>query len=247
MTVREGAKRVLEVAHLLPAAEACRTRLGAYRPSVVRAGRDDLAMRVALATTLKPDSHCIDVGAHTGTVLTEMIRLAPLGRHVAFEPLPHLAAGLRATFPGVDVREVALSDRAGRTTFTHVRSNPAYSGFRRRSYPGAEDVEEIEVVTGALDDCLPSDLCPAVIKIDVEGAEAEVLRGAMRTMSTHRPLVLFEHGVGGADHYGTTSTEVYGLLGGCGLRIFDSEGMGPYSEADFCASFTAPMWNWMAV
>lgn len=246
MTFRSDARRLLDGSHLLPGARAWKARLEGYRPSALRASRDELAMRVALATRLEPGSDCVDVGAHTGAVLEHMLRLAPMGRHLAFEPLPAMAASLRARFPAVDIREVALSDRSGRATFTHVRTRPAYSGFRRRSYPGAEEVEEIEVRTATLDECLPSGFCPAVVKIDVEGAEAEVLRGAAETLSAHRPLVLFEHGAGGADHYGTTSEEVFGLLSDCGLAVFDSEGEGPYSERSFSEAFSAPMWNWIA-
>jgi FkbM family methyltransferase len=63
---------------------------------------------------LREDADCLDVGAHAGSVLREIVRLAPRGRHVAWEPLPGLAAGLRADFPGVAVREAALADQAGR-------------------------------------------------------------------------------------------------------------------------------------
>ena len=200
-----------------------------------------------MAVALRPDSTCIDVGAHEGSVLAEIVRKAPDGRHIAFEPLPHFAAQLRTSFPSVDVREIALSDRPGVVPFNFVRTNPAYSGFRRRTYPGVEEVEEIMVQTAALDDCLAADMMPTLIKIDVEGAEAEVLRGATRTIAAHRPVILFEHGIGGADHYGTSSLEIFQLIHDCGLRIFDSDGVGPYSEATFCTSFEAPMWNWLAV
>lgn len=204
-------------------------------------------MKVALAVALRHGASCIDVGAHEGSVLADMVRLAPHSRHLAFEPLPHLASELRVKFPTVDVREIALSDASGQARFTFVRTNPGYSGFRQRTYPGVEEVEELEVVTATLDECIPPDLSPAVIKIDVEGAEAEVLRGAAGTLSAHRPLVFLEHGIGGANHYGTTSAEIFELLSSAGLRIFDSDGVGPYSKADFCESFTLPMWNWMAL
>lgn len=245
--IRADTRRLLEAMRLLPAAQRLNAHVSARKPLADRTARDEAAVRVALAITLREDSHCVDVGAHTGTILGTMLRLAPRGRHVAFEPLPHLAAQLRTQFPTVDVREVALSDSARRAVFHYVRTNAEYSGLRRRTYPGAERVEMIEVSTAALDDCLPADFRPAVIKIDVEGAEAEVLRGAARTISDHRPLILFEHGIGGADHYGTSPAEVFRLLCDAGLRIFDSDGVGPYTEDDFCASFTAPMWNWIAM
>ena len=63
---------------------------------------------------LEPDSDCLDVGAHAGSVLAELVRLAPEGRHVAWEPLPEFAERLRRAYPEVEVREAALSDEAGR-------------------------------------------------------------------------------------------------------------------------------------
>ncbi len=57
--------------------------------------------------------------------------------------------------------------------------------------------------TERLDDALPDGLVPRLIKVDVEGAEMLVLRGAQRTIARHRPSILFEHGIGAADRYGS--------------------------------------------
>jgi FkbM family methyltransferase len=210
--------------------------------------RDDYALRLLLSFTLRPDSCCVDVGSNDGAMLEDFLRLAPDGRHVAFEPLPHLAERLRLRFPAADVRETALSDRSGRASFTFVRSRPAYSGFRERSYPGDEELEQIEVQVERLDDVLPVDYVPTLVKIDVEGAELEVLRGARETLRAHRPLVVFEHGKGAADHYGTRPSEVFSLLADeAGLRVFDMDGNGPYSLSGFEEAYEAgDRWNFLA-
>ena len=211
----------------------------------LRSGEDSL--RLLLAFTLSADANCIDVGAHRGDVLRDMLRLAPQGRHIAYEPIPELAAGLAREFPGVDVRNAALSDSAGETSFVHVRSNPAYSGFREREYPGEEQLEHLTVRTERLDDVLPDGYVPALVKVDVEGAELQVFRGMAETLARHRPVVFFEHGQGAADRYGTSSSEVHDLLvGHAGLRIFDERGGGPYSRDEFEALFTQPIWNFVA-
>lgn len=62
----------------------------------------------------------------TGTLLREIIRIAPRGRHIAVEPLPHLASTLRTVFPTVEVHEIAVSDHTGREMFIHVENDPAY-------------------------------------------------------------------------------------------------------------------------
>src|SRR5262245_52338170 len=52
----------------------------------------------------------VDVGAHYGTFLSHVCRLAPRGRHLAFEPTPEKARFLRRRFPEVTVYQAAASD-----------------------------------------------------------------------------------------------------------------------------------------
>jgi FkbM family methyltransferase len=183
--------------------------------------RYDGQAEAVMARVLTAKSNCLDVGAHTGTVLRIILQYAAQGRHVAFEPLPHCAAQLRVDFPQVEVREVALSEAAGDTTFEHVVTNPGYSGLRRRLYERPdEEIRTIAVRTARLDDLVPSDRPITLVKIDVEGAELQVLRGGLRTLTRCKPFVIFEHGKGASDYYGTTAADVYDLLAGqCGLRI----------------------------
>src|SRR5215212_2301575 len=92
-----------------------------FLPAHIRTDiRDTQLLVELLVEVLEPDSDCLDVGAHAGSVLREMVRLAPRGRHVAWEPLPTFAAQLREQFPRVEVREAALGDRAGTRTFAHM-------------------------------------------------------------------------------------------------------------------------------
>jgi hypothetical protein len=150
-------------------------------------------------------------------------------------------------FPAVDVRRSALSAEEGETTFTYVKSNPGYSGFRERTYPGQEVIEKIAVRRERLDAILPEDYVPRLIKIDVEGAEYEVLKGGIETISRHRPIIYFEHGQGSTDHYGTRPAQIHQLLTAeAGLRIFDVDGKGPYTEAAFEEVFSEPIWNFVA-
>ena len=216
-------------------------------PAARRDRVDNERLRQLLAFTLAPDSNCIDVGCHKGEVLREMVRLAPQGRHIAYEPVPASFGALAAKFPDVDLRQAALSNVAGESTFTYVVDEPSFSGLRRRDYAGERQLEELTVRTERLDDALPDGYVPRFMKVDVEGAEQLVFEGALETLRRHRPTVFFEHGQGASDYYGTRPVDVYRLLvEEAGLRIFDADGAGPYSEADFEAVFTAPMWNFVA-
>jgi FkbM family methyltransferase len=223
---------------------ALRRRL---KPELRRDHRDSEHLRLLLSFLLERDSNCIDVGAHLGDQLREMLRVAPEGRHIAFEPLPDLHEQLVRDFPDVDVRNVALSDHSGEASFTHVRTRPGYSGFRERKYPAAEETETITVPVAPLDESLPDDYVPALIKVDVEGAEQQVLEGALKTLSVYRPALVFEHG-SAAREYGTTSVAIFDLLTeGAGLRVFDLDGNGPYSRDGFAAACEqGTHWNFLA-
>lgn len=207
------------------------------RPAVRRDLRDRADLRRLIAWTVTADGHCVDIGAHAGDVLTDLLAAAPAGRHLAFEPLPELAEGLRERFPSVDVRETALSDEPGEREFTRVVGNPGWSGFRQRPTPDAERFERLQVPVTTLDAALPEGFAPTFVKLDVEGAELEVLRGGLETLRRHRPTLAFEHGLGSADHYGTDPGDIFALLTEqAGLRIFDLDGT-RYDRAAFRAAF----------
>ena len=215
--------------------------------AVEAAARRDLAdfenMRRLLAFSLAPNANCIDVGAHRGAVLAEMQRVAPGGRHIAFEPLPHLCEPLRTMFPGVEIHEAALSNHSGTADFAYVHGvSEGWSGLLFRPLPTGADaeVEQITVRLEVLDEILDPDYAPAVIKIDVEGAEQQVFEGALGTLRRHRPIVIFEHGSGSAETYGTYPEDIFALLNReAGLRIFDLDGAGPYTLQELQRVFYA--------
>jgi FkbM family methyltransferase len=215
---------------------------------------DDVAMRMVMAAVLRSDSCCVDIGAHEGSMLREMVRLAPEGKHLAFEPLADYAARLTEAFPTVDVRNVALGDRTGHAQFMR-RSAPALSSLE--TVPEGEDppvwrgpiydgAERVTVTVRGLDDELPDDFRPALIKIDVEGVEHAVLQGARRTLTEHRPVVAVEHSIG-ATHHGYPAGGIHDLFTAAGLRIFDADGNGPYERSELERTVLAGrMWFYFA-
>jgi FkbM family methyltransferase len=196
-----------------------------------RDSRDSERTRLLLRLALPIDASMVDVGANVGDVLAEMVAAAPQGRHVAYEPQPDLAAALAARFPSVDVRAAAVSDRPGEATFHMVKGSHARSSLSTHGL-APEAIEPITVPVETLD-ALPADFSPALIKIDVEGAEGAVLRGARRLLAEHRPIVIFEHGYAASAAFGTTSGEIHALLAADGYRVFDIDGNGPFDRAAF--------------
>jgi FkbM family methyltransferase len=203
-----------------------------------RTVRDKEHLAMLLAFALPADANCVDVGAANGEILAHIARVAPRGRHIAYEPLPEFHSVLASHFPQVDVRAVALSDANGETTFTYVKDRPWVSGFRERDIAGGDRRETIRVRTARLDDDLPDGYVPHFIKIDVEGAEEMVFRGALQTITRFRPIVAFQHGRGSAEYYGTTPVAIFRLLtDDAGMRIFDMDGVGPYTRDAFQTAY----------
>jgi FkbM family methyltransferase len=222
------AKKLVKGSLLEPPAHWVYTEFAARFASeeVRRSIRYDRETTAVMRRVLRRDSNCVDVGCHLGFVLKEMLRVAPEGVHYAFEPLPdfyqHLVNSYPAeSYPNIRVYELALSEVAGETSFQNVVTRPAYSGLEPRRYDH-EDVciEQIKVRTDLLDNVIPPRLPIRFIKIDVEGAELQVLKGAVKTIRRNKPVVVFEHGLGASDHYGTTPEDVHDLLvKDCGLHV----------------------------
>ena len=103
------------------------------RPGVRRDRIDNEHVRLLLAFALKEDDNCIDIGAHAGIILREMVRAAPHGQHIAYEPLPEFAARLADEFPAVDVRNAAVSDKTGEATFFRMAGGEMQSALKLRT------------------------------------------------------------------------------------------------------------------
>jgi FkbM family methyltransferase len=146
----------------------------------------------------------IDVGANGGEYLAAMM---PLSRQVyAYEPIPLLANQLKRRFPKAVVRECALSNKVGSAVLyvpeyhdEKTNSTEALDGWasivkdyslETRSYPDKFPVvNEIRVRTQVFDD---ENVSPVgFMKIDVEGAEMEVLEGSVKTLA-QLPVLLIE-------------------------------------------------------
>jgi len=206
------------------------------RESLLRSVRYDWQTVEVMRRHLREDSSCIDLGAHEGEILRHMTKLSPRGRHVAFEPIPHLAARLRSRFPDVAVFEAACGCEPGVTDFVMVENALAYSGLRQRIYdrPDAK-LSRIQVQVVRVDDVVTHPV--ALIKIDVEGGEFHALLGAERTINLHRPVIVFEAGAKGADQYGVAPRDFTRFFDRLGYRISTMErwlaSLPPLTEREF--------------
>ncbi len=137
-----------------------------------------------LLTFLNPQSVAVDVGAHIGSIA---IPLAQKSKQVyAIEPVEESAELLKQNLllnriGNVQLHRCGLGDTM--TTASAVIGNPKSTGtFMLREGTGIEVKTLDSLELGRVD----------LIKIDVEGMEAQVLKGGEKTISQWRPLIFFE-------------------------------------------------------
>jgi len=174
-----------------------------------------------------------DIGANKGSFLYWLARWAAPGRVIAFEPQPDLADGLTrlcATFAMKNVvveRRAVYSSSSTKTLFVPDGHQPGASLLKP-----AETSTAIEVQTICLDDYLSDSDNVSAIKIDVEGAELDVLLGATKMLRRCMPVIVIE-----CDRRLATMermNETFALLKGLGYSgMFVNNGrLAPLSEFD---------------
>lgn len=174
------------------------TPAGMYVPEVLEsrtlAGYEPYALAAFLAAVEQaPSGQVLDIGANVGlyALLAAMISDRPV---CAVEPTPDLAQAARdlAQLNGLDisVEELALGDSSGTATLylsdRTDSSNSLNPNFRRHS-------REIEVELRTVDEHVErTGQVPAIMKIDTETTEPQVITGAFRTIAEHRPWIFVE-------------------------------------------------------
>lgn len=164
----------------IPAGDAMYAQVfihGAYEPA-------ESAVTTAI---LRRDDFVIDIGANYGWYSLLMASAVGAGGRVwAIEPVPPMLERLRANLalnPGapVDVKPFALGEEAGAANL-HLFEGLVH-GHASMSALGRSDFVEHETSVQVLDQLLEDEeRAPALIKLDVEGAELSVLRGARRCL-----------------------------------------------------------------
>ncbi len=141
-----------------------------------------------LKDLVDPQRDAVDVGGYLGAYTFFLNRIA---RHVhVFEPQRQCARFLERAYPHhVTVHDCALADTRGDGAM--LKPDPLQSYQSARLSLGKDAAEPTEsVAVKCLDDFAFADV--GFIKIDAEGAEERILRGAAQTISRCRPVLLVE-------------------------------------------------------
>lgn len=157
-----------------------------WRIDVVRRLTKDAVEDQRLLLAHVPEPVVLDVGANVGHVTAAYRRAFPRAHIVAFEAAPAAARDLRARVAGdarTEVVEAAVAAEDGVEATFHVTPLVGTSSLRR---PLGETSEELRVTTCSLDAwCARAGIDHVdVLKVDVEGAELEVLAGAAGLLSS---------------------------------------------------------------
>ncbi|WP_027550534.1 FkbM family methyltransferase [Bradyrhizobium sp. Cp5.3] len=137
-----------------------------------------------------------DIGANKGSFTLWLSRWCRGGRVVAFEPQIDLAARLARTCASIGLHNVQVEAKAVSAApgllplFIPDGHQPGASLNRFAVADLAFTKATVPVV--ALDDFFPASERVSFLKVDVEGAELDVFRGATRILDRDRPLLLFE-------------------------------------------------------
>ena len=191
--------------------------------------RREQATMLAFERLIAPDAVVAEIGAHIGYVTRWLAKLTPQGHVYAFEPGGENRRYLRANvarLSNVTVVPLAASDRGGSATLyvdtltgqnsSLVPSFDLFAATAARGYdPTATTVPE-EIATVTLDEYFagkPLDF----LKIDVEGAELSVLRGAERILTEDRPVLMLE--------VQADEPLVYDLVSALGYRVETVDGV----------------------
>ena len=180
-----------------------------------------LAVACALA---REGGLAVDVGAHVGTFTVPLARRVGAGGQViAVEPTPRTAGVLRRTLALNALQErVILHECAAGAARGRVRLNLARVGSHNSLLPlDGEQEGEAEVEMQALDDLVPAGRPSAVIKIDAEGLELDILRGAGRVLRE-------SPGAGVIAEFGPVHLARVGVSVADWLDMFRAQGLVPW-------------------
>lgn len=172
--------------------ESARFRIRALKARL----RDQKAEFDVIRRHLRPGDIACDIGANKGSFTYWLSSWCRDGRVIAFEPQPELARSLADVCRKTGLRNVTVEAKA---VYSHSDRKDLFvpTGHQQgaslvRKTLEADSFTSISVQLVSLDEYFDEHEKVGLLKIDAEGAEFEILKGAERILRQHAPLLVFE-------------------------------------------------------
>lgn len=186
--------------HTIDAGPAKGARMSIDLPAdkAIWTGTYESKVAAELAAWVNPGDICFDVGGYRG-FFSAVLALNGAGLVHVFEPLPANGArieqliGLNPNLP-LKLHKIAIGAQVGEADLTVMPDASMGKLISSNFQPHAQSGQNLKVKVETLDNLVKSGAVPppALIKIDVEGAEAMVLEGAKNLLKQSRPKLFIE-------------------------------------------------------
>ncbi len=192
-------------------------------------GTYELPLQKAFASYVQPGNVFYDIGANIGffTVLAAQL-VGRSGQVYAFEPVPENAERVRYNaklnrFSNVTVFQKAVSanigegnlllaHHSGGATLSHVGTPPDLRGAMKVDLVCIDNLVEQKKMKP-----------PTVVKVDVEGAEIDVLKGMLKTIDQYKPIIFYEVDDGNKEAFQQKSDALETFIRQLGYKIVHLE------------------------
>ena len=167
------------------------------------------------------DGDCfVDCGANIGYYTASLLQLRKLKQVLAIEGNDTCLERCKITFNRLGISNVDLIKgilHSDEGISLNIPDLPGEEGLQH----AVEQSGEGSTLSITLDQLLEQKNCqPSLIKIDCEGAETEILKGAKRTLAEHRPAWLIEVNDNALVRSGSRREELFPMLKDAGYKLF---------------------------
>ncbi|MEM9739562.1 MAG: FkbM family methyltransferase [Pseudomonadota bacterium] len=189
-----------------------------------------------------------DIGAQYGAVFSSAWRHDPTLKVYAFEADTTKASTLKKVHPRLTVFDLAVGDAEGVASFYLDAKASGYNSL----VPGRSGTRKVSVRVSSIDALLPNQPVD-VMKVDVEGAELGVFKGAEQTIMRYFPLLMFECVLKEENTLGYSAGAIWKWLNDRDYLIFSPNRMAhnspAYSKQAFVEAQNYPFQshNWFAI
>jgi FkbM family methyltransferase len=124
----------------------------------------------------------------------------------------------------VEVHNLAVSDSSGTVSYKRDENRPNPGFYLDVNTKDEKSTGVMSVHSVTLDEFIRSkEIGPDVIKIDVEGAEMNVLMGMRQTLNNYMPILFLELHPFNFKHFNTSTSAILSFLIGSGYQVFEIE------------------------